>query len=73
MQHDSPLVSTMTAINSRAYLNMVNVNCTEVVGDQFKRGMEAITTIIVVGDIHTGLMSNLLLVIIVEKSNLWLD
>ena len=57
MQRDSPLISTMTAINSSTELNMVNVSCTEV-DDQFQRGMAAITTIIIFGDTHTGLMSN---------------
>ena len=58
MQHDLPLVSTMAVNNSSNELNMVNVSCIEV-NDQFQRGMAAITTIIVVGDTHTGLMSML--------------
>ena len=57
MQHDSPLVSTMTVINSSTGLNMITVSCAEL-NDQFERGMVAITTIIV-GDTHTGLMSML--------------
>ena len=57
MQHDSPLISTMTATNSSTDLNVVNVSCVEV-DDQFERGMAAITTIVIFGDTHTGLMSN---------------
>ena len=57
MQHVSPLVSTLTIINSSVGLNMINVSCAEIVGVQFECGMAVISTIIVIGDTHTGWMS----------------
>ena len=55
MQHDSPLVSTLTIINSGNALNLTNISCTEVIGVEL--AMTVLTTIIVIGDTHTGLMS----------------
>ena len=57
MQYASPLVSTITAINSSTGLNMANVSCTEIIGDGFEPGMVELTAIIVIGDIFTGLIN----------------
>ena len=54
MRHDSPLVSTLTIINSSTGLNMANVSCTEVIGVEL--AMSVLTTIIIVGNTHTGLI-----------------
>ena len=35
-QHSSPLVSTVTIVNSSSALNMTSIRCTEVVGDGFE-------------------------------------
>ena len=54
MRHGSPLVSTLTIINGSIGLNMANVSCTEVIGVEL--AMSVLTTIIIVGDTHTGLI-----------------
>ena len=50
----SPLVSTMTIFNSSSALNMKNVSCTNIINNQL--AMVAITTILVIGETHTGIM-----------------
>ena len=46
-QHSSPLVSTVTIVNSSSALNMTSIRCTEVVGDGFELHREtAVSTII---------------------------
>ena len=52
MRHDSPLVSTLTIINSSNALNMINISCTEVIGVEL--AISVLTTIIIVGNTHTG-------------------
>ena len=54
MRDNSPLVSTLTIINSSNALNMLNVSCTEVIGVEL--AMSVLTTIIIVGNTHTGLI-----------------
>ena len=54
MRYGSPLVSTLTIINSSTGLNMENISCTEVIDVEL--AMSVLTTIIIVGDTHTGLI-----------------
>ena len=56
MRYSSPLVSTMTTVNSSSALNMKNVSCTNIMNNQF--AMSAIATILVIGDTHTGMISS---------------
>lgn len=51
MRHSSPLVSTMTIINSSKALNMTGVTCTEIVGNQ--QGTAVSSTIQIIGDIDS--------------------
>ena len=51
-QNSSFLVSTLTIYNSSSALNMAGVSCTEIVGSE--RAMSALTTILIIGDTHTG-------------------
>jgi hypothetical protein len=54
-RNSSPLVSTMTIINSSSALNMKSVSCTNIVNNQ--RAMSATATILIIGDTHTGMKS----------------
>ena len=50
-QHSSPLVSTVTIVNSSSALNMTGIRCTEVVGDGFELRREtAVSTVIQVAE-----------------------
>ena len=60
-QHESPLVSMLTITNSGNALNMIDISCTEVIGVEL--AMTVLTTIIVIGDTHTGLMSTTMVVL----------
>lgn len=55
MRNSSPLVSTLNIINSSSALNMTTVSCMKIVNRQ--RAIAVFTTIVVVGNTHTGLMS----------------
>ena len=52
MQHSSPLVSTLTIINSSSALNVTGIRCTEVVivGDEFELAVAVSSTIQVIED-----------------------
>ena len=54
MRNSSPLVSTMTIVNSSSALNMKNISCTNIIDNQF--AMSAIATILVIGETHTGII-----------------
>ena len=53
IRNSSPLVSTLTIVNSSSALNMKNVSCTNIINNQL--AMSAIATILVIGDNHTGI------------------
>ena len=54
IRNSSPLVSTLTIVNSSSALNMKNVSCTNIINNQL--AMSAIATILVIGDNHTGIV-----------------